>query len=59
MFGKLIASVVEGVIDTVELTTSIATDVVKSPARTVDKLEGGGEEFLQDTKDKINEIKSK
>ena len=59
MFGKILASVVEGVADAVELTTSVGLDVVKSPVRFVEMLEGDEVDFLDDTRQTIEEIKSR
>lgn len=62
IFGKLLGEVIEGVVDTVELGVAVTKDVVKSPIRIL----GGdgmiceeGESLLEDTADKIAEIKTR
>lgn len=59
MIGKLIASVVKGAANTVELGAAVVTDVVKAPLR----ICGGdgciceeGESLMQDTLEKACEI---
>lgn len=62
MFGRFIADLVEGVVDTVELTTAVAKDVVKSPVRLmgrVDPYDFPTEDFAEDTRSKIAEIKDR
>lgn len=59
MFGKIIASVVEGVIDTVELGTAVVTDAAKAPVRLFDLSVGEDVSFLEDTKEKIQDIKDR
>lgn len=61
MFGKLIANIVGGVIDTADLGIALINDVVKSPVRLIERAEdpfSGGDDWFQDTKKKIEEIKS-
>lgn len=59
MFGKIIANIVEGVIDTAEIGTAIVKDVAKSPKRLFDMTEGDDVSLLKDTKEKIQEIKDR
>lgn len=60
IFGKLLKEVVGGVIDTVEVTGAVASDIVKSPIRLINKaLDAPDEEtpeFFSDTKRKLDEI---
>lgn len=60
ILGWILKEVVEGVVDTVELTGAIAKDVVKSPIRLVDKAMDcpweNPEDFLADTKKKLDEM---
>lgn len=62
IFGKLLAEVVEGVTDAVDLTIGVTKDVVKSPIR----IFGGdgvicdeSETMTEDTQAAIDRIKSK
>ena len=60
LFGRLLAEITEGVVDTVELAGAIASDAVKVLPRTFDALDNGrNEAFLADTQQKIEEIKNK
>lgn len=58
IFGKILADVVEGAFDVVDLGIGITKDVVKSPIRALDKLTlEGNEDFTEDTQEAIERIK--
>ena len=56
--SKLIGEVVEGVVDTVDLTARTAADVVMSPIDLMDEAEGE-DALFQRSRAKLEEMKSK
>lgn len=59
IFGKLIADVVESVIDVADLSIGVTKDVVKVPVRLFELTEDQDVEWTRDTREAIEEIKRK